>query len=107
MKIVRLAVLGAAAYGVKKWLEENPDAKRQVMGAAGTAKEQARHAADTVKAEVDARRHKNGEPIGDDAFGGVPTGSMAGPAEQVGPAGMSADGGPGLGAPTTPVDPAR
>lgn len=56
MKIFRLAVLGAAAYGVKKWLDQNPKAKEQAKQAADRAKEQATKAAEQVKHQVDERR---------------------------------------------------
>jgi septal ring factor EnvC (AmiA/AmiB activator) len=76
MKVIRLAVLGAAAYGVKKWLDENPTAKQQVREAADTAKVQAKHAAETVKHQVDERRSKGPEAEGvGDTYGGDPLAS--------------------------------
>jgi hypothetical protein len=86
MKLLRLAVLGAAVYGAKKWLDENPNAKRQVREATDNAAQQARHAMDAARQEVDKRRHK-GEH---EAFTGdagtdftadsdMPSGSMFGP----------------------------
>lgn len=72
MKLLRLAVLGAAAYGVKKWLDENPSAKRQVLEAADTAKAQAKHAAENVKHQVDERRERK---VAEDAFGTPPPAS--------------------------------
>ena len=56
MGVIRLAVLGAAAYGIKKWLDENPSAKRQVLDAADTAKTQAQTAAEGLKHKVEERR---------------------------------------------------
>jgi hypothetical protein len=86
MKLLRLAVLGAAVYGAKKWLDENPNAKRQVREAADNAAQQARHAMDTARQEVDKRRHKGEhETATGDAGTGftadsdVPSGSMFGP----------------------------
>jgi hypothetical protein len=85
MKLLRLAVLGAAVYGAKKWLDENPNAKRQVREAADNASQQARHAMDTARQEVDKRRHKGEhEPTTGQAGTGftadsdVPSGSMFG-----------------------------
>lgn len=72
MRIFRLAVLGAAAYGIKKWLDENPTAKQQVRQAADTATAQAKSAAESLKHQVDERRHK------DAATTDVGTPSMAG-----------------------------
>jgi hypothetical protein len=86
MKLLRLAVLGAAVYGAKKWLDDNPDAKRQVREAADNAAQQARHAMDTARQEVDKRRHKGQhEAATGDAGTGftadsdVPSGSMFSP----------------------------
>jgi hypothetical protein len=85
MKLLRLAVLGAAVYGAKKWLDENPNAKRQVREAADNAAQQARHAMDTARQGVDKRRHKgeHGAATGDAGTGftadsGVPSGSTFG-----------------------------
>ncbi|HEU4492045.1 MAG TPA: hypothetical protein VFR74_14345 [Jiangellales bacterium] len=85
MKLLRLAVLGAAVYGAKKWLDENPNAKRQVREAADNATQQARHAMDTARQEVDKRRHKGEHEATGDAGAGftadsdVPSGSRFGP----------------------------
>lgn len=95
MKLLRLAVLGAAVYGAKKWLDENPNAKRQVREAADNAAQQARHAMDTAREEVDKRRRKGEHEAATGAAGtgfttdsDVPSGSMFGP----GPSGAGASG---------------
>ena len=95
MKLLRLAVLGAAVYGAKKWLDENPNAKRQVREAADNAAQQARHAMDTAREEVDKRRRKGEHEAATGAAGAgftpdsdVPSGSMFGP----GPSGAGASG---------------
>jgi hypothetical protein len=96
MKLLRLAVLGAAMYGAKKWLDENPNAKQQVREAADNAAQQARHAMDAARQEVDKRRHQGehqaatgGAGTGFTADSDVPSGSMFSP-------GPSGAGGPGV-----------
>jgi len=114
MKLLRLAVLGAAVYGAKKWLDENPNAKRQVREAADNAAQQARHAVDTARQEVDKRRHKGGHDAatGDAGTGftadsGVPSGSTFGPTAS---GARGSDNGPstasggGLGSGVPPTD---
>jgi hypothetical protein len=109
MKLLRLAVLGAAAYGAKKWLDENPNAKRQVHEAADNAKLQARHAMDTARHEVDKRRHGSeggaeaDEPgTGFTADSEVPSGSMFGSGTSGDATSPGSD--PGLGAEVPPAE---
>jgi hypothetical protein len=107
MKLLRLAVLGAAAYGAKKWLDENPNAKRQVREAADNAKLQARHAMDTARHEVDKRRHggEGGAETGEAGTGftadsEVPSSSMFGSATSGDATTTGSDPGLGAEAPT-------
>lgn len=69
-KILGLALLGALVAAVKKYLDTNPDAKRQVKEQAGKAIDQAKHLAEEASGRM---KERTGEESADRPLGGVDT----------------------------------
>jgi uncharacterized protein YjbJ (UPF0337 family) len=86
-KLLGLALVAGAVIGVKKYLDNNPDAKRQVKEQANKAMGQAKHLAEGASEKVKARTSQaqdQVDPFTDSATPGS-TSSMSSAATPNGP----------------------
>ena len=94
-KLFGLALIAGIVVAVKKYLDTNPEAKRQVKEQADKAMGQAKHLAEEAGEKVKARTSQ-AQDVADRPLSGSDSSSSTGPSTPV-----TTPNGPATGAPTT------